>query len=371
MPLVAALLMAPLGVLALAQGVSADRPSPKFDVVSIKPCAGLPPGRGRGASPSAAQTSPGYVYWDCVSLEELINQAYTGPDTPLLNVLDEPREDSPKRVRGGPSWIGSERFTIEAKASGEAGVPSPFRVTKYLPAAMNLALRAMLDDRFQLKMHRATEQQPMYALTVAKTGLNKDKVTASTPGDCRTQARVTSADGQRLAPEIAKLPLCGGVHAGPRAAGIRRFEYTGFTLQELAENLSNIMDRFVLDKTGTGGTFNLAIEYAPNDNTPGDPFGAGGPDGARARAFFAAGGAPASSEPVTRPRGEGPTIFKALEALGLKLEQTKGPAEYLVIDRVERPRPNSPSAALLPPHRHRGLDLRRASRRDPAGADAH
>jgi uncharacterized protein (TIGR03435 family) len=37
----------------------------------------------------------------------------------------------------------------------------------------------------------------------------------------------------------------------------------------------------------------------------------------------------------------GPTIVEALEKqLGLKLEKAKGPIEYLVIDRVERPPAN-------------------------------
>jgi uncharacterized protein (TIGR03435 family) len=33
---------------------------------------------------------------------------------------------------------------------------------------MNRALRAMLEDRFQVKLRRETEERPMCALTVAK-----------------------------------------------------------------------------------------------------------------------------------------------------------------------------------------------------------
>jgi uncharacterized protein (TIGR03435 family) len=43
------------------------------------------------------------------------------------------------------------------------------------------------------------------------------------------------------------------------------------------------------------------------------------------------------------PTGTGSTIFQAFEAIGLKLEPTKGPAEYLVIDKAERPTPDAPS----------------------------
>jgi uncharacterized protein (TIGR03435 family) len=45
-------------------------------------------------------------------------------------------------------------------------------------------------------------------------------------------------------------------------------------------------------------------------------------------------GAPPSDSPV-------PNVFDALqEQLGLKLDSSKGPVEFLVIDRVERPTAN-------------------------------
>src|SRR5215510_1236285 len=58
----------------------------KYDVVSIKPCAGLPPaGTGRGQNPRFPAVSPGYAQWGCVTVSELVNQAYAGEDYPLLN----------------------------------------------------------------------------------------------------------------------------------------------------------------------------------------------------------------------------------------------------------------------------------------------
>ena len=48
--------------------------------------------------------------------------------------------------------------------------------------------------------------------------------------------------------------------------------------------------------------------------------------------------------PPPQVKGDGPTIFKALETLGFKLEPTKGPAEYLVIQSAQRPRSDLPAA---------------------------
>src|SRR5262249_54810342 len=95
LPLVAGMITAPLRISAFAQtsasaaGAASARQTsagPPFDVVSIKPCdagpghrvvARVPPTPGfRGAGATTAQTSPGYVYWDCISLQEMIEQAY-------------------------------------------------------------------------------------------------------------------------------------------------------------------------------------------------------------------------------------------------------------------------------------------------------
>ena len=78
---------------------------------------------------------------------------------------------TPKRIRGGPAWIHSDYYTIDAKtddpvANGPNLGPTP--ANTLMRGAM---LRALLEDRFQLKTHRAVEEIPMYALTVASGGL--------------------------------------------------------------------------------------------------------------------------------------------------------------------------------------------------------
>ena len=325
-PLVAGMLTAPLRQAppaSAAQEAKTDKAT--FDLVSIKPCAGASeraaprPGSGvRGAGASAAQTSPGYVYWDCVTLTQLVDQAYGGQNHPLLNTVRQARRDSfqPKRIRGGPSWVDTDRFTIEGKVSVEVTNPAlegrASRNLSALPAAMSQAVRAMLEDRFQLKVRRATEQQDMYALTVAKGGLNKEKMRTPVPGDCVTIEEYMAADPASRRTLATKI--CGRIFS--RIGGQ---DYSSFTLQGLATDLSRMMDLFVLDRTGIDGTFNFTLELPPGDTLQGDD-----------------------------------RIIVALEKLGLKIERTKGPAEYLVIESVQKPRPDAQVDAAPVPSRARG-----------------
>src|SRR5439155_16887834 len=89
------------------------------------------------------------------------------------------------------------------------------------------------------------------------------------------------------------------------------------------------VDRAVIDPTGLDDWYDIGFDYTPDETTPGWR-GGSRPDGT-----------PVLLEPPT----SGPNIFKALENLGLKLEPTKWPMPYLVIDRAEKPRPNVPVPA--------------------------
>ncbi len=88
------------------------------------------------------------------------------------------------------------------------------------------------------------------------------------------------------------------------------------TMATFAERLG-LLDRPVIDKTGIPGMFTFHVEFAFDDSTPG-----------------------LRPAPSDEPGG-GPSIFTAVqEQLGLKLEPTKGPGDFLVIDSVERPSEN-------------------------------
>jgi uncharacterized protein (TIGR03435 family) len=300
----------------------AEQVAGKFDVVSIKPCPkdppapgpGAPAGLRRGGAPWHPSVSPGYAFWSCVTLAQLVDQAYADQDHPLLNIIANPRQDllnQPKRVRGGSSWVETEKFTIEVKAPVEVTTSglgaSSSRVLPTLPATMAQALRAVLEDRFKVQVHRATEQQDMFALTLAKGGLNRASLVAPTPGDCLTPEQYAAAAAAGEVSRTGDWIICGRY----RSSMSDGLKFSSFTLHQFAEVLSTMMDHYVLDRTGVDSNFNFTIK----------------PE------------APVSS------MGESLRFSRALEGLGLELEPTKGPAEYLVIDRAERPTPNLPTGS--------------------------
>jgi uncharacterized protein (TIGR03435 family) len=78
--------------------------------------------------------------------------------------------------------------------------------------------------------------------------------------------------------------------------------------------------RIVVDRTGLAGTFDIDLRWMPE------------------RPFIDATQSAAATPMVDSSE---PPLFTAIrEQLGLKLERTRGPVDVLVIDRVERPRPN-------------------------------
>jgi uncharacterized protein (TIGR03435 family) len=83
-----------------------------------------------------------------------------------------------------------------------------------------------------------------------------------------------------------------------------------------------MLNRYVIDKTGITGIFNIHVEFARDESAPGPP-------GVR----------PPGVEPSDTPPG--PSIFTVLEQqLGLRLVPDKGPRGYIVIDSVQRPSEN-------------------------------
>ena len=149
-------------------------------------------------------------------------------------------------------------------------------------------LARLLEERFQLKIRREKRERSIWALTVDKGG---PKLTEHDPAD------------------LDHPPF--GPGPGPNGRGTMG---KNVSMNFFAFMLSRLLDRNVVDRTGLTKNYDVAIDFAR------DRLGEGAPQ-------------PAPED--------GPSIFTALkQQLGLKLEAAKGPVEFLVIEKAERPTSN-------------------------------
>ena len=78
----------------------------------------------------------------------------------------------------------------------------------------------------------------------------------------------------------------------------------------------------VMDKTGRTGDYELALVVPPNNLNAGQFVGMRG------------GAAPSNPDQASEPSGV--SIFRSVQALGLKLERRKAPVERLIVDHIEK-----------------------------------
>jgi hypothetical protein len=104
---------------------SAPAPRPQFEAATVK--------ASRDGS-SGVRATTGRFTLEHVPLRVLVSVAYKA---------------RPSQIVGGPSWIDSAMFTVQGKAGETAGTD-----------AMLLMLQALLEDRFQLKVHHEIREVP-------------------------------------------------------------------------------------------------------------------------------------------------------------------------------------------------------------------
>lgn len=257
---------APIGQLAAASTL------PEFEAASIKPSA-------PDASLKIAFARGGKLFVSNATLRFLIKIAYDIGDDQLA---------------GGPAWISSKRFDVEATpGTPEGGDPDTMSSDQLIlfhkPA--RLRLQRLLAERFQLALRKESTPMPVFALVAAKGGPKKLAATKSTGNP---QLNGKSGSGVLVA--------------------------TGVDMATLAKFLSEGQTgRPVLDMTGIQGKYDFRLEWSPDPNLNRGPV-----DTANAT-----------------PDPGGVSIFTALQQqLGLKLEARTAPADRLVVVKAELPSAN-------------------------------
>jgi uncharacterized protein (TIGR03435 family) len=306
----------------------------KFDVASVKPAAMdmaklAAQIQSTGQMPKMGAHIEGLrAEYTFMSVKELIIEAYKL----------KPFEVS------GPGWMdnvaGSERYDIVAKM--------PEGTTREQSREM---LQNLLAERFGLKTHHETKEQPVLALVLGKGGLKMKEAPPAEDFDFTSplkpgETQMETSEG----PIRMRIDMKAGgseVNMGKRgtwksgfnqAAMTMRMESSNSTMSAFADMMTQMGQAMgggshaprVVDMTGLKGQYAVALEFSMADlmkmaqsagfggDVPGLPAGRG----------------PATGDAQDPAGSNG--IYSAVANLGLKLETRKAPTDQLVIDHVER-----------------------------------
>lgn len=236
------------------------QPVDKFAVSTIKPS--------RPETPYAVVVQGRRFFTRHTSVKDLMAYAY------MMHI---------RQIAGGPAWIESETFDVEAETDRDA------KLTQPVARAM---VQQLLADRFQLAMHRDRKELSVYAITAGNEASGMKKSAGNPQG--------FGTIGYQLYGEI---------------------EVTNATMAEFANLLQRyVLDRPVLDETGIEGRYDLKASWT-----------------ADTWQFSGRG----NQTPRPGPAPDLPDIFTAFrEQLGLRLTAKKDLAPVRLVDRVERPGAN-------------------------------
>ena len=204
---------------------------------------------------------------------------WTATNFTLKNLIALAYDLNPRTISGGPDWMDSQKFVIEAVTPGD--VP-PTRVEQ-----MQM-LRALLVERFGLKFHRQEREFAIYELTVAKDG-PKLKAAAK-PDD---------------PPQIYGVVFPDRVEVPARSV----------TMDDFVAMLQRAtLDRPTVNKTGLKGKYDFDLKWAQDESQYGGQL------------------------PKAPDDAQSPPLFTAVqEQLGLKLVATRGMVSAMVVDGAQRP----------------------------------
>jgi uncharacterized protein (TIGR03435 family) len=262
---------------------------PQFEVAFIRPSADQMERANVGVHISDAQVRISYF-----SLKDYIAFAY---ETPFSRI-------------DAPEWLGQARFDIAGKV--------PDGVTSAQVPAM---LRKLLADRFELKTHRESKEFQVYALVVRKEGLRlKESAKVAGEPDARSSGTVNvaaSGGANGLAMDF------GGGSTFTFANN--HFDIRKATLRDVAETLSRLMDRPVIDATGLTAQYDLAFDLTPEE------YGA-----VLIRSAVNAGVVLPPQALRLLDGASNDSFSGPLQQFGLALESRKSPLEVIVVDSMRR-----------------------------------
>ena len=215
-------------------------------------------------------------------------------------------------IAGAPPWLHSDRFDILAKVSSDG----PDQAASHSPdidqEELRQMLRALLIDRFKMKIHYEDRPITTYSLTSLNPKLVKADPASRT--NCTEGPGPNGKDRRLATPVLNRLVTCQNI-----------------TMPQLADQFRMIAGGYIygsiLDETGLKGSWNFTLSFSSVDRVQGAGSAAGGPVPGTA----ASDGTSGASDP-----NGALSLFDAVKReIGLKLEKVRRPVPVLVIDHVE------------------------------------
>jgi uncharacterized protein (TIGR03435 family) len=277
-------------VFGAAAAFAQNAPRPEFEVATIRPSAPNPQeGVTAGVRIDGAQVRCAFL-----TLKDYVGIAYR---VKLYQI-------------SAPDWVGSDRWDIAATIP--AGVP-----TAQIPEMM----QSLLEERFQLKIHREKKDFPVYVLEVAKGGLKMQESGAdpdAANADAKAPVNITgSGTSQGVSVNLSR--------GSSYTFSNNKFEAKRLTMPALAGSLERFMDRPIVDMTDLKGSYDFALDVTQEDY--------------RAMMIHAAVAAGVTLPPEAMRLLDGASLaslYDAAQKVGLKLDARKAPLDLLVIDEARK-----------------------------------
>ena len=250
---------------------------------------------------------------------------FTATNTPLRMLIMagyELQQDA--QLVGGPPELLAAKYDITARAASTATIGM-----KELPQLM----RALLAERFKLKVHTESRELPAYDLVLARGDGRLGPDMRPSKSDCSKTDEILAQQGAAIAKgDVASLISTSGaavpcaiapdLSRGPLNMSMRG---DGQEMKQLAELLTQLTARPVRDKTGLSGRYDFDMKM----------------DLQAVLALARRMGANVPAAAANIPQAEGSSLTTALnEQLGLKLESVRVPVDVVIIDSVEAPTPD-------------------------------
>lgn len=205
----------------------------------------------------------------------------------------------------GPDWIATERYAVRATLPEGS-------TTKQIPAM----LKTLLGERFGLRMHKDQKEFQVYVLGIGKRplALKPNTDTTAAPADVNIAASGSAAG--------VSVNLGGGASY---TFANNKLEGHKLDMETMVDVLESYLNLPVVDETRLSGYYDVTLEITPEDY--------------RAMLIRAA-----VNNGVTLPpqalqfadTATTPSLFEAIEKLGLKLETRRMPMDVFIVDEIRK-----------------------------------